>query len=53
MKIIDRALWLCGLLALVWIVVYWPTIVAAYKNRAAIGAAAGVANDLKGAGLSL
>jgi hypothetical protein len=48
MKPFDRALWTLGLAAAVILVVYWPTIKTAYKNRKTIGAAADVANAWQG-----
>jgi hypothetical protein len=46
MTAVDRTIWLCGLVALVVTVVYWPTIKSAYKNRQLIGQAAGIASAL-------
>jgi uncharacterized membrane protein len=51
-KPFDRAIWLCGLAAIVAVVVYWPTVVSAYRNRKAIAAVSNLAdayNGLRGA----
>lgn len=47
---LDRAIWLVGLVALVVVVVYWPTIVMAWKNRKTIATASDVADTFSSLG---
>ena len=46
MKPLDRAFWCIGILAIAAVVVYWPTIVTAWKNRANIAAASQIAQGV-------
>lgn len=46
MTTLDRAIWLAGLLALVGLVIYWPTIKKAWQNRDKIAAASDALAEL-------